>query len=179
MKLSLAPVCLALGLLPSVAAETAAPANGAPAKPPATAWLSGGDDERFDRVARQMRGFDLAMMEVGYRYTELHWAGQDRNWDYAKYQCEKIQHAIELAMERRTNRAPSAQWFLTNAIPPMKAAIEAKDAAKFESQWRVFTAACNTCHAMEKMPFITVQTPERRLSPVKFHGILPPATSKP
>jgi hypothetical protein len=73
-----------------------------------------------------MRGFDLAMMEVGYRYTELHWAGQDKNWDYAKYQCEKIQHVIELAMERRTNRAPSAQWFLTNAIPPMKAAIEAR-----------------------------------------------------
>ena len=173
MKLPLAPVCLALGLLPGVAAETAAPANGAPAKPPATAWLSGSDEERFDRVARQLRGFDLAMMEVGYRYTELHWAGQDRNWDYAKYQCEKIQHIIELAMERRTNRAPSALWFLTNAIPPMKAAIEAKDSALFDKQLSVFTAACNTCHAMEKMPFITVRAPERRLSPVMFHNNQP------
>ena len=179
MKISLAPVCLAFSLLTTVAADSPAPTSGASPKPQATAWLSGSDEERFDRVARQMRGFDLAMMEVGYRYTELHWAGQDRNWDYAKYQCEKIQHVIELAMERRTNRAPSAQWFLTNAIPPMKAAIESRDAAKVDSQWKIFTAACNTCHAMEKMPFITVQTPERRLSPVKFHGILPPATSKP
>lgn len=170
MKISLAPACLTLGLLTTVAADSPALTNGASPKPPATAWLSGSAEERFDRVARQMRGFDMAMMEVGYRYTELHWAGQDRNWDYAKYQCEKIQHVIELAMERRTNRALSAQWFLTNAIPPMKAAIEAKNAAKFESQWPLFTAACNTCHAMEKMPFITVQTPERRLSPIKFHG---------
>ncbi len=173
MKISLVPVCLGLGLLTSVAAETAVPAKGASAKPPATAWLFGSDEERFDRVARQMRGFDMAMMEVGYRYTELHWAGQDHNWDYAKYQCEKIQHVIELAMERRTNRAPSAQWFLTNAIPPMKAAIEAKDSARFDKQLPVFTAACNTCHAMEKMPFITVRAPEGRLSPVMFHNNQP------
>ena len=166
-------VCLAFTLDVAVAAETPAPTNGIPPKPPATTWLSGSDEQRFDRVARQMRGFDMAMMEVGYRYTELHWAGQDRNWDYAKYQCEKIQHVIELAMERRTNRAPSAQWFLTNAIPPMKAAIEAKDSARFEKQLPFFTAACNTCHAMEKMPFITVRAPERRLSPVMFHNNQP------
>jgi hypothetical protein len=171
--------CLTAGIFALIAADSPKPGNAVPLKPPATAWLSGGDDEKFDRVGRQMRGFDLAMMEVGYRYTELHWAGQDKNWDYAKYQCEKIQHVIELAMERRTNRAPSAQWFLTNAIPPMKAAIEAKDATTFARQLPLFTAACDTCHAMEKMPFITVQPPERRLSPVKFHNISQPATIKP
>ena len=170
MKTTTVLACLAVGLFALVAAESPPPRNAVPSKPAATAWLSGSDDERFDRVARQMRGFDLAMMEVGYRYTELHWAGQDKNWDYAKYQCEKIQHVIELAMERRTNRAPSAQWFLTNAIPPMKAAIEAKDPARFDRQMPLFTAACNTCHTMERMSFITVQTPERRLSPVKFHS---------
>lgn len=173
MRITHLLACLSLGLLATFAADSPAPQTGASAKPAATAWLSGSDEERFDRLARQMRGFDLAMMEVGYRYTELHWAGQDRNWDYAKYQCEKIQHIIELAMERRTNRAPSALWFLTNAIPPMKAAIEAKDSARFDKQLPVFTAACNTCHAMEKMPFITVQTPERRLSPVMFHNNQP------
>jgi hypothetical protein len=73
-------------------------------------------------------------------------------------------------MDRRTNRAPSAQWFLTNAVPPMKAAIEAKDAAGFQKQVSLFTAACNTCHGMEKMPFVSVQRPERRLSPVRFQG---------
>jgi hypothetical protein len=45
--------------------------------------LTGSDEDKFDHVARQLRGFDMAMMEVGYRYTELFWAGQDKNWDYA------------------------------------------------------------------------------------------------
>ena len=58
-------------------------------------WLlEGTNDERFIRVAQHLRGFDVAMAETGYRYTELHWAGQDRNWDYAKYQVEKIPTAI-------------------------------------------------------------------------------------
>ena len=178
MRITYLLACLPLGLLATFAADSPAPQTGASTKPAATAWLSGSHEERFDHLARQMRGFDLAMMEIGYRYTELHWAGQDRNWDYAKYQCEKIQHVIELAMERRTNRAPSALWFLTNAIPPMKAAIEAKDSALFDKQLSVFTAACNTCHAMEKMPFITVQTPERRLSPVMFHNNQPASAKK-
>jgi hypothetical protein len=169
MKTTPLVIFLGLVLLPLKAADPVTkPALGP--KPPATAWLAGSDEERFDRVARQLRGFDMAMMEVGYRYTELCWAGQDKNWDYAKYQCEKIQHVIELAMQRRTNRAPSAQWFLTNGIPPMMAAIEAKDGGRFEKQMSLFTASCNTCHAMEKMPFVTVQMPERRLSPVRFNG---------
>lgn len=177
MKALFALVCFGSILLALSAAD--APAPSAPAKPPATAWLAGTDDEKFDRVARQLRGFDLAMVEVGYRYTEFYWAGQDANWDYAKYQFEKIQHVIELAMERRTNRAPSARWFLTNAVPAMKAAVEAKDGVKFRQQFPLFTAACNTCHAMEKMPFITVQTPEHRLSPVRFPGNTPSNTTKP
>lgn len=173
MRITLLFICFGLGLFALAAADGPATKPAVAAKPPATAWLAGSDEEKLDLVARQLRGFDMAMMEVGYRYTELYWAGQDMNWDYAKYQCEKIQHVIELAMERRTNRAPSAQWFLTNAIPPMKAAIEAKDAVKFGKQFPLFTVSCNTCHAMEKMPFVTVQVPEHRLSPVRFHGGAP------
>jgi hypothetical protein len=170
MRITALFICLSLSRLTLTAADDAATKPALAPKPPATAWLAGSDEEKFDRAARQLRGFDIAKMEVGYRYTEHYWAGQDKNWDYAKYQCEKIQHVIELAMERRTNRAPSAQWYLTNAIPSMKAAIEAKDAARFEKQFPLFTAACNTCHAMEKMPFVTVQVPEHRLSPVRFNG---------
>jgi hypothetical protein len=34
------------------------------------------------------------MAEIGYRYTELFFAVQDRNWDYADYQLGKIE-AVE------------------------------------------------------------------------------------
>ena len=47
------------------------------------------------------------MVEIGYRFGEPHRAGQDRNWDYAKYQADKIT-ALELAYERRLKRGGSS-----------------------------------------------------------------------
>ena len=41
-------------------------------------WLRGSVDDRFALVSKHLRGFDMAMVEVGYRYTELYWAGRDR-----------------------------------------------------------------------------------------------------
>lgn len=73
------------------------------------AWLSGTVNERFDAVARHLRGFDMAMVEVGYRYTELYWAGQDGNWPYATYQLDKIETAMANGLERRPKRAASAK----------------------------------------------------------------------
>jgi len=56
-------------------------------------WLAGTVDQKFDTVAKQLRGFDMAMVETGYRYTELHWAVQDRNWGYADYQIKSRRSA--------------------------------------------------------------------------------------
>src|SRR3990172_1626023 len=87
---------VALGLLVfGVAACTQPPAATTAAPPAATAsgeggWLAGTVDEKFDTVAKQLRGFDMAMVETGYRYTEFHWAVRDRNWGYADYQIKKI-----------------------------------------------------------------------------------------
>jgi hypothetical protein len=95
------------------------------------AWLlTGTSDERFARIARQLRGFDVAMVETGYRYVELYWAGQNRNWDYAKYQVEKIRTAVKNGVERRPKRGPSAQ-VLEGALPGLEEAITAKDPTLF------------------------------------------------
>ena len=69
-------------------------------------WLSSGStDERFSKVSKHLRGFDMAMAEVGYRFSELYWAGQDKNWEFAKYHLEKIRTAIRNGTERRPARA--------------------------------------------------------------------------
>jgi hypothetical protein len=131
-------------------------------------WLRGTEEESIRLTSKHLRGFDVTMVETGHRYTELYWAGQDRNWEYADYQLEKIRHVIELGIERRPKRAASAQPFLTNAIPLMKQALEKKEPAAFDSQFNALTAACNVCHVMEKMPFVEIHPPERRYSPVRF-----------
>lgn len=70
-------------------------------------WLKGSAHSQIDTIARHLRGNDLAMWEVGYRYSELYWAGANENWDLADYQLTKIRLAIDLAIERRPGRKAS------------------------------------------------------------------------
>jgi hypothetical protein len=129
------------------------------------AWLlTGTNDERFARVAKHLRGFDVAMVETGYRYGELYWAGQDRNWDFAKYQIEKIRTAVRNGVERRPKRAQSAQ-VIEGALPGVEQAIAAKDPALFTESLKVLTATCNGCHKSEGVPFVHVRPPSVRTSP--------------
>lgn len=129
-------------------------------------WLQGSDAQRWETTARQFRGLDQAMVEIGYRYGELAWAGKDHNWDYAAYQLEKIQLALELALERRPKRRASAEVFLRQGLPAMKTVIAQHDAAAFPQALTAFTARCNACHIQEKVGFFTVAPPTQRLSPI-------------
>ena len=143
---------------PSQAADRAAPSEGA-------AWLLSGDnDERLAKVAKHLRGFDVAMVETGYRYGELYWAGQDQNWDYAKYQVEKIRTAVQNGVERRPRRSQSAQM-LEGALPGVEEAITARDPALFTERFKLLTATCNACHQAERVPFVHVRPPSVRMSP--------------
>jgi hypothetical protein len=137
-----------------------------PAKSDGEAWLrSGSVDERFARVAKHLRGFDVAMVETGYRYGELYWAGQDRNWDYAAYQAEKIRTAVRNGVERRPKRASSAQ-LLEGPLAGVEEAIMAKDSVLFTARFDALTATCNVCHEAEKVAFVHVRPPTVRSSPV-------------
>jgi hypothetical protein len=118
------------------------------ARPPAASasgeggWLAGTVDEKFETVAGQLRGFDMAMVETGYRYNELYWAARDGNWGYAGYQAGKIRTAIENGVVRRPKRAKSAETFLTIALPAVQAAILARSSAAWKSR-----AARSCCSA--------------------------------
>lgn len=130
-------------------------------------WLKGDKNQKFETIAKQLRGFDMAMVETGYRYQELYWAGKDENWEYAAYQAEKIKVAIENGLERRPKRAASAQNFLNIVLPEMSKAIASKDTAQFTQAFTALTANCLACHALEKVAYVTVKTPLERQSPVR------------
>ena len=148
---------MALGACTSTQPARATPSEG-------EAWLlEGTEDERFARVAKHLRGFDVAMVETGYRYGELYWAGQDRNWDYAHYQLEKIRTAVRNGVERRPKRATSATM-LEGALAGVEQSIAAKDAALFAERFNGLTAVCNACHQTERVPFVHVEPPTARCS---------------
>ncbi len=130
-------------------------------------WIKGIEAEQIKTIEKQFRGFDNAMVETGYRYQELYWAGQDQNWEYADYQLEKIKIAIENGLERRPKRAKSAEHFLSYTLPEIKKSIESKDKMIFNKNFQTMTINCNSCHAMEKVPFFNVQIPTERQSPIR------------
>jgi hypothetical protein len=42
-------------------------------------WIKGTVKEQIKTIEKQFRGFDNEMVETGYRYQELYWAGQEVN----------------------------------------------------------------------------------------------------
>jgi hypothetical protein len=130
------------------------------------AWLRGDTETRLAVVAKQLRGLDVTMVEVGYRYGELYWAGQDQNWPYAAYQIEKIRTAVALGLERRPKRAASAA-VLESALTPLAAAVQRRDQAEFTARFAQLTATCNACHHAEAVPFMHVVTPTERRSSIR------------
>lgn len=130
-------------------------------------WIKGTAQEQIKTIEKQFRGFDNTMVETGYRYQELYQAGQDENWEYADYQLDKIKKAIESGLERRPKRAKSAEHFLNYVLPQMKKSLERKDAVIFNKDFQTLTINCNSCHAMEKVPFFKVQIPTDRQSPIR------------
>ncbi|MBI4508570.1 MAG: hypothetical protein HY698_02965 [Deltaproteobacteria bacterium] len=132
-----------------------------------TEWLHGTTDERFRSVAKHLRGLDVTMMEMGYRYAELYFAGQDGNWQYAGYQLKKLQAAMSNGVERRPKRAQSAK-VLEGPLAALREAIQSSDSKLFGDRFEGLTAACNSCHQMEQVPFMKVVPPTSRPSPLRF-----------
>lgn len=98
-------------------------------------WLKGTTDEKFAQIEKHFRGLDVTMAEIGYRYGELHHAAKERNWEYAKYQIEKIDLSLRLALERRPKRAASSQAFLNEGLPAVDRAIKSRTRPKWIGRW--------------------------------------------
>ena len=130
-------------------------------------WINGTEQDKLEIIENQFRGFDMAMVETGYRYQELYWAGKDENWEYATYQIKKIRKAIENGLIRRPKRAKSAEHILTVAIPEMEKSVKTKDTIVFNKSFQMLTNSCISCHAMEKVPHFTVKNPLYRQSPIR------------
>jgi hypothetical protein len=124
-------------------------------------------DEQTEALERQLRGFDMAMVEVGYRYTEMYFGAIEGNWEYALYTAEKMGVAIENGLERRPKRRPNAEAiFLKDIYPAMLEALKQKSPVLFKERFDALRAACNSCHTAEKVPFIRVGMPTMKRTPL-------------
>jgi hypothetical protein len=117
-------------------------------------------DARTPAIERQLRGFETAMAEVAYRYTEM-------NWGYAEHMAREMGNAITLGLERRPQYRKNADaLFMKGAYLQVMDAIKAKDADLFKQRIETMRAACTACHAAEAHPFIKIGVPTVRRNPV-------------
>lgn len=163
---------IAVGLATLVLAIGAAYAE-MPKPPTAGGWLKVlSPDKQIEAIDRQLRGFDMAMVEVGYRYSEMYFGAMEGNWDYALYTGEKLAWAMMNGFERRPKRrANGEEIFLNGAYPEVLAAIRSKDLDLFKTRFEEMSTQCNACHAAEKVPFISVGIPTRPLTPLVHKGL--------
>ncbi len=131
-------------------------------------WLKGDKEHFVEAIERQFDGYSRAMMEVHYRYDELYWAGQDQNWEYADYQLEHIEEAIEKGFERRPARKANSLDFLGAPTDILQQAIDAKSLEQFNRAFIMYNAACQSCHIKEDVAFIKTIIPEKRLGHTRF-----------
>jgi hypothetical protein len=162
-RLGLAGVILALLFAAGCAPPDTPPTSGS--GDGGAAWLSGSVDERFQAVGDQFGGFSQTMLEVGLRYTDLHWAIEDGNWEYARYQAEKIGDAIERGTVRRPGRDTSSRaLFLDGPLPALMEAIDSGEGDRIRGSFTSLTDACNRCHVAEQMGFLVVGPPDVRVT---------------
>ena len=124
--------------------------------------------DKFKKIQTQFRGFDLAMVEVGYRFNSFYFALKDENYPLANYQFDKIKKAIENGITRRPKRAKhSKKMFLETQYLSMKKALEKKNSKQIWNEYNSTKQTCNACHVAENVPFIHVIDPEYRWQPIR------------
>lgn len=133
-------------------------------------WLmdTNNTQDKFKKIQRQFRGFDLAMVEVGYRFNSFYFALKDENYPLAEYQIDKIKKAIVNGAERRPKRKHNSKiFFLDTQYKSIKEALAKKEPKKIWQEYNQTKQSCNACHVAENVPFINVIDPKYRWQPVK------------
>jgi len=116
------------------------------------------DKDRWTKAQKQFRGFDVAMMETGYRFKEFHTALSRENLDLAAYQWRKIIWTISNGIERRPKRQKNSEAFILGEVADsIMADIQSGDMARAWSGFERAKSTCLGCHQAENVPHMNNQ----------------------
>ena len=114
-------------------------------------------DKRFEAIQKQFRGFDTAMMEVGYRYEETKKAITSKNYPLAEYHWDKLKVAVDNGIIRRSARKESVNSFLFGGVwQDLKRVLKTPNEKAVNDAFAVIRPTCNGCHEDQKVGFIKV-----------------------
>lgn len=110
-----------------------------------------------------------AMMDVGYQFANLWFAGEKKNWPLARFYFNETRSHIRWTIRIRPIRKhPDGSAVDLKAIfdaidstvmETLKQAIEAKDSTKFVSSYKELVESCYACHKANGFNYLRPQIP--------------------
>lgn len=112
-----------------------------------------------------------AMMDVSFHFTNLWFAGQEKNWPLAKFYLGEVRNhikwSIRLVPVRKSKNgevklADKFEPFDTEKLAEIEKQIAAQDRKQFSVAYRDAMAGCNECHTASDKPYLLVTVPHRQ-----------------
>jgi hypothetical protein len=92
-------------------------------------------------------GFGEFMSGIQVHHAKLWFAGQQQNWELARFEINEIEEALSSIKEYCTNRPETkAITMIDEPLDSLVKAIQDKDLMKFNSRYVILTNSCNSCH---------------------------------
>ena len=109
------------------------------------------------------------MIDVGYHMSNLWFAAQQHNWDLAAFEVDETRNRIRWTIRiNPTRKKPDGELVDIKGIfdgidstilPPLKDAVEKKDARAFVAAYRTMLEACYSCHKASGKPYLRPMIP--------------------
>jgi hypothetical protein len=113
------------------------------------------------------------MIEYAHRMSEMWFAAQASNWEFADIELEGMRDIQKVAETTDPDHAASLRAFASSSLDPLGETIDAKDVVQFRTAYTAAIAGCNSCHAATTDPdhprghgFIRIQVPANTLDSI-------------
>jgi cytochrome c553 len=150
------------------------------AAPPAAAPVSADEIAALKAEVQTVRDravtASTAMADVGFHWANLWFAGQHGNWPLATYYFNEARNHVRwLIRINPTPKGPDGERvdlkgifdaIDTSSFADVKAAIDAKDGARFVAAYRTALESCYSCHKSVGRPYLRPTIPETVPQPI-------------
>ena len=103
----------------------------------------------------------VVMELIQVSYFKLWLAGNLRNWPLTEYELLQMRATLQDARALFPNVPKADTSAVLQSAEEFRDAIKTKDGKKFDSAFRKFTSACNSCHEAVGLEFIKIRVPVR------------------
>jgi len=142
------------------------------ASTPAAAQATGGADTAadVDRLKTLVPSQSHGMADVGYHWTNLWFAGQQKNWPLAEFYFNETRQHILWTIRIRPIRKDEEQRDVdlkaifdavdATTLAAVKIAIAQKDLTKFSKAYKESLEGCYSCHKASSKPYLRPVVPK-------------------